>query len=376
MRKLFIHVAGFAQRYVHSQPMVVNSISNSFPLSKENSSARITAAGDTVALTNILAADTPLVMYMGGVSDSGYLTGTDGWGDQGFAERYDIDVTADDSSLKIIGILAEFHGTVNPSSTHTVSLNVWSVGFPSVVSATLAYSGFPLGLLDSVIVPFTHLGIGSAADTIKAFLFPVETSTIQASFFTGYTMIYDYSTLNGDTVGLACSADGDRTSPVYTVNTYTDSVLNSAGTADSAITVSDTIINVQNATQWSDGVWHDNYTDNDSLFNDLAIYPIVVIGNPTAVKGITRNNFTFFGCFPNPASNTANVRFSLVKNADVTIQVADMSGHNISTIKKAGLSQGEHILPIETSELATGNYLVIISTSGGDGIATKITVQK
>ena len=384
MRKLFIltiallvHVAAFAQRPVHTQPVTVSSVNNnSFTLGRASATARTTGAGDTVALTNILATDTPLVIYPAGGSTSGYLTGTDTFGDQGFAERYDINTATIDSSLKIIGVVAQFHGVVNPLSAHTVSFNAWNIGVPSPVTPTFAYSGFPQVSLDSVVVPFTQLGIGATTDTIKAFLFPAVTGPIQGSFFVGYTMIYNYNSLSGDTIGLACTVNGDRTSPVYTMTTHIDSVWSAIDSAYVADTVSDTLINVQNATQWSDGVWHDNYTDNDSLFNNLAIYPIVVIGNPTAVKGITRNNFTFFGCFPNPAVNTTNVRFSLLKQADVTIQLSDMSGRNVSTIKETGVVTGEHIVPLNTSELPAGDYLCIVRTSTGDGIATKITVRK
>ena len=382
MRKLFIlaialsiNVAALAQRTVHSPATVIRSVDGiSFGLTKANANERTTAAGDTVALTNIPAADTPLVMYA--IPGGGYLTGTDSFGDQGFAERYDIDVAADDSSLVIIGVVAEFHGVVNPLSARTVSFNAWSVGVPSAISATYGYSGFPGTSLDSVVVPFTQLGIGAAADTIKAYLFPVATGTIQNSFFVGYTMIYSATALAGDTIGLACSANGDRTSSLYSIATYVDSVFDTVTSAYVADTVYDTTINVQNATQWSDGAWHDNYTDNDSLKNDLAIYPIVVIGGPTGIKGITKNNFTFFGCFPDPAVNSTNISFSLLKNADVTIQLADMAGHCIRTMKETGLATGEHIMPVSTSELASGNYLCIIRTSGGDGIATKITVVK
>ena len=385
MRKIFIlvialsiNIVAFAQRTVHTQPNAVTGINSSnFSFGHNNTYSRTTGLGDTLVLTNILAADTPLVIYSAGISDSGYLTGTDVWGDQGFAERYDFDnISGVDSSLVIIGVVAQFHGSVNPLSTNTVTFNAWDVGFPLVVSATTAYSGFPNDNMDSLVVPFTQLGIGATGDTIKPFLFPAATIVLQNGFFIGYTMNYNFLTLSGDTIGLACSANGDRTSPAYTVQTYIDSVLNMEGTADSAITVTDTTINVQNATQWSDGVWHDNYTNNDSISNDLAIYPIVVIGSPTSVKGVKKNNFTFFGNFPNPAVNTTNIRFSLLKNADVTVQILDMNGRIISTITDKDLTVGEHTIPVNTSTMAAGDYLYLIHTSGGDGVASKMTIVK
>ena len=383
MRKLFIlaialsiNTVAFAQRVIHTRATDINSINNSgFTFGQYNSSARITAVGDTLVLSNIPATDTPLVIYSAGISDSGYLTGTDIYGDQGFAERYDIN--GSDSSVIVIGVVALFNGTVSPSSAKTITFNAWNVGVPQVVSATFEYSGFPGTNIDSLVVPITQLGIGAATDTIKTFLFPDFTpDTVQSSFFVGYTINYNFATLNGDTLGLACSLNGTRTSAVYDTTTYIDSVVNSAGTADSAIYVLDTVVNVQNTTLWSDYSWHDNYTGNDSLFNDLAIYPIVYINSATGIKGVTRKDLTFFGNYPNPAVNSTNIKFSLLHNASVTIQIMDMKGRVISTINNTNLSVGEHIIPVNTSAMPSGDYLYFIHTSGGDGIAGKMTVLR
>ncbi len=137
-------------------------------------------------------------------------------------------------------------------------------------------------------------------------------------------------------------------------------------------TLVDTVVNVQNATLTSDGNWHDNYTDNDSIYNDLAIFPIVVISAPDGVKGITKKNLTFYGCYPNPASNNTNIKLSLTKSADITIQIMDMNGRILSTITQSNLATGEHIIPVSTSALPAGDYLYFIHTSGGDGVASKL----
>ncbi len=383
MKKLFILTAAllsvcvsFGQRAVHTSATPLNSVNgNHFAFSASDSHLRTSSIGDTLLLSNILAADTPLVIYTAGSAANGYLTGTDTFGDQGFAERYDLNGTTVDSSIVVLGVVAEFHGKVNPLSTHFVTFKAWSVGVNTPLRSTIAYSGFPQGTLAGIDVPFTQLGIGTTADTIKAYLFAAPTVTLQNSFFVGYSMSYNFATLAGDTIGLACSVNGDRTSVPYTVYTHSDTIRNSAGTADSVITtVSDTTVNVQNATQWSDGIWHDNYSDNDSLFNNLAIYPIAVIGNPTGLKGITRNNLTFFGNFPNPAASSTNIRFSLLRATDVSLQVMDMNGRVVNSATEDNLSAGEHTITFNTSALPAGEYIYIIHTSAGDGIASKMVV--
>jgi hypothetical protein len=357
MKKIFVLIsailisfAGMAQKSAQRHATRLQS----------NSAARTTATGDTSMLSNIATGDN-VVLYSAG-ADSGYLTGINYWGDWSFAESYSID----DSAMLVIGVFTQFGGTVNPASANSVTLNVWNAGSPQYITSGLFNSGFPSTVLLSKTVPFTQLGIGATADTMKLFLFDSTTAWFSGNLFFGYNMNYNFSALAGDTIGPYSSEDGDRSSAATFLNiTITD-----------IDTLVDTMINVQNATQWSDGTWHDNYTDNDSLFNDLAIYPVVIMGFPLSSKGITKHNFTFYGSYPNPAVNTANIKFALARGADVTIQVMDMAGRVISTINHSNLATGEHTIPVNTSALPSGNYLYLIRTSGGDGIASKMTVIK
>ena len=383
---LSINITAFGQRVLHTTPIDINSFNDcNFSFLHGSSSFRTTGFGDTSVLSNIPVSSS-LVIYPAGVSDSGYLTGTDIWNDVGFAESYSIN--GEDSSLVVIGVVALFKGTVTDTSSFTVTFDAWDEA-QNVIRPTFLYSGIPNDCLDSLVVPANQLGIGTTTDTIKTFLFPMATDTVGSSsadvnyvgssFFVGYTINYNFGLLTGDTLGLACSMNGVRSStpPVYSIGTFFDTVINAEGTGDSLITVIDTIVNVQNATEFSDYTWHDNYTDNDSLFNDLAIYPIVVItGGATGVTSVSRKDLTFFGNYPNPAVDYTNIKFSLLQPADVTIQIMDMKGGVISTITNPALSMGTHIVPVSTSSMPSGDYLYFIHTSAGDGIAGKMTILK
>jgi hypothetical protein len=181
-------------------------------------------------------------------------------------------------------------------------------------------------------------------------------------------MDYHFSALSGDTIGLISSKNGSRTHPLYEVEMHVN---------DFGDTVRDTIIMVQNATQWSDNNWHENYTDNDSLFNNLAIYPIVVIGQPTGVNNVTRRDLTLFGAYPNPAtSGLTAVKFSLASDADVTLQLMDATGKLIYTQTSKKLNTGEHVMFMPVENLSVGTYLYSLTTSGGDGIASQLSVVK
>ena len=326
--------------------------------------AKTTAVGDTLALTNINTADT-LTMYS--YPAGGFVTGPNSFGDRGFAERYEIN--GHDSSVTVIGVMSHFGGKVNPASTHSVNFKVWGLTPLVPITSSWAYNSFPGAGLDTITVPVTHLGIGTTVDTVKSFFFPHPTDTIQGAFFVGYDMTYNYSSLNGDTLGLYSTQNGVRNSPFY-------NIVMSTTLTEEPDTTYDTVIVVQNATLWSDNNWRENYTQNDSIFNNLAIYPIVVIGQPTGIGSVTRNGLTFFGNYPNPASETTNIRFSLANPADVTISVMDMNGREVKNIKQLHLSASEHNIPLNVSSLAPGVYVYSIVTSSGDGIAGRLTVSR
>ena len=354
-------VVSFAQHAVNPHATRRQPVNNTV-----DALMRTTAIGDTLHLTNIAASDTLALYTLGNSTDSGYVTGPNAYGDMGFAEKYDFN--GNDSSLTIIGVMAKFGGKVNPASAHFVNFKVWSVSSEVAITSTFAYNGFPLNSFDTVNVPVTQLGIGigAAPDTLKSFLFPFATDTLNGAFYVGYNMNYNFTTLAGDTLGLYASLDGERISPLYNV-VLTISDL----TGD---TTRDTVFNVQNATQWSDNTWHDNYSDDDSLYNNLAIYPIVVIGQPTGMNKVTRGSLSFYGNYPNPAVNTTNIKFALAKNADVLIEILNMAGQSMNTIQLKSLNTGEHIVPVQTKALAPGNYVYLIRTSGGDGVAGQMTV--
>ena len=327
--------------------------------------ARTTGVGSTDTLTNIAATDTLTVYTLGSGIDSGYVTGTNIFGDMGFAERYTFN--GNDSSMSVIGVMAQFRGKVNPLSTKSVNFKVWNIGNEVPVTATLAYAGFPDRCLDTVTEPFTNLGIGPVTDTLKSFLFPHATVTLDGAFFVGYDMSYNFNSLSGDTIGLASSKDGDRVIPLYNVILHVN---------DFNDTTRDTLITVQNATLWSDGNWHENYTQNDSLFNDLAIFPIVLISAPTGINSVTKNNLSLFGSYPNPASNSVNINISLAKSATVTVQLMNMEGRVINMITSNALPTGAHTITIPIIELPSGNYIYTIHTSNGENMASQFTVIK
>ncbi|MBC7554457.1 MAG: T9SS type A sorting domain-containing protein [Taibaiella sp.] len=367
MKKIFLlfvtaSVCGTAFAHRHyskksARPSFINTSKG-----HSSSTARTTSAGDTLRLSNITA-DTLTVYGYG--KDSGYVTGNNIYNDKAFAEKYTFN--GNDSSLKVIGVMSLFKGKVSAASTKSIVFKIWNIGNQVPISSSLSYSGFPGGIIDTLTVPFSRLGISATTDSFKSFLFAQPTDTLNGAFFTGYEMNYNFISLSGDTIGLATSKDGDRITPLYTVNITTD---------DFGDTTRDTVITVQNATQYADNIWHDNYTDNDSILNNLAIFPIVVISGPTGVNSVSKNNLTLSGNFPNPAANSTNVQFTLQESCGVTVTLMEMTGKVISEVKKERLAAGSQIINISTQTLPAGNYIYSVRTTGGDCIASRLTVVK
>ena len=322
-----------------------------------------TTGSDTTWFSNIYASDS-LTVFQVASGDSGYFTGTNVYGDQGFAERYVL--PTGDSSVAVIGVYALFTGKVNTASTHNATFKIWSQGDAVPLSQTVSYSGFPDQVLDSVVVPFTQLGIGAAADTQKSFYFLPPWVNTGNTFFAGFTLNYDFNSLNGDTIGVQCTHNGVR----HTLPYYLTTVISGADTTI------DTSIVVQNAAQWSDGNWYDNFTQDDSIYNHLAIYPIVIVGNPNGVKGITKNNLTFQGNMPNPANTFTNVLLSLTQPDNVSVSVLDLSGRTLLTQHWANVAPGPHQLTVDTHTLSNGTYVYMIRTGAGEAFASKLEVVR
>ncbi|MBS1584146.1 MAG: T9SS type A sorting domain-containing protein [Bacteroidetes bacterium] len=324
--------------------------------------AKSTAADDTVTMTNINLTTDTLTWYYADASpfDSGIVSGTDAYGDKGYAERYDWN--AADSSLEVLGVVALFGGTYNAASTKTVDFKAWNQGAKTSVSTHTFYDGFPgTEIAAKNGVSIKTLGMGStptASDTPKLWMFTSPTSFLTDTFYVGYQINYNFAQLNGDTIGVYMNKDGERTAPIYTMQG------------------SDTVVNVKNATMYSDGTWHDNAVDNFGIQSDFFLFAYVVSHHTLSVQGITKNDLTFFGSYPNPATSSTNVKFALKKDAKVVIDIMDASGRMITSLDKGAITAGEHIVNIETSSFAAGNYIYVLRTNKGDGIASQFTVAR
>ncbi len=316
---------------------------------------RGSAIGDTSTLSNVDGAS-PVNFTVTATTDSGFLYGTNAFGDKGFAERFDF--SSHDSSVQVIGMGAFFTGTYNAATTKTINLKVWSVGPRTLLGGHVYSSGYPNTVLAQRNVSIKNLGINPAGtgDTIKFFSFTAPTPLISQSFFAGYDINYNFSALGGDTINLISSDDGERIS---------DPLLFEG---------QDTILNVQNAVMFDDNSWNDDLFENSGISHNLFVFPIVVSRTPTSVPMLSKNELSFYGAYPNPAQNTANIKYVLNKDADVTVSVMDITGRLVQTVQQPKQFAGEHLASINTAVLPAGDYIYVLKTSRGSVIGSKLTV--
>lgn len=301
-------------------------------------------------------------------ADSGYWFGANIYNFKGFAELYDINKADTDTSIiQILGIVSAWHGHVNASSANTISFKVWDQDPTAYYQGDTVYiKGYPGNVRYSINWPVSQLRIGMAGapDTTPVVtMFPSALNSTLDHFFVGYEMNYNFNSVNGDTITLGATPQGNaRKVGMH----YLDSATNSL------------IYVPRNAIEITSGIWQDCYYNYGFSVN-LAIVPIVQFKyqyNELAVNSVTKGNLIFKGNYPNPSINSTKIGFVLKSDATVSIQVIDVQGRKVMSVNTGKLTAGEHIIPISTEDIPSGNYVYTLSTDDGASIASVLTVAK
>ncbi len=366
-----VSFASFAQksdRYSNSEDFVpVYNSAISLPVQSTGAMNKSTGATDSFLYTSLAyysqVFDTSTTSRIDQVlpADSGYWFGTNIFQNKAYAEQFSFDYLPD-TTLRVLGFRAIFGGHLTGTAAKNVVFNVWSKSAQSAAGTKKFNEGLPGTSLKSLTLPIKAIGIGNGVDTFKNYFFATPLNGLNKDFFMGYELpTYTWpGSLGGDTLGIRSSRGG--------YGFGTSSYLN--GT--------DTIHANKNVARNAAGTWFDMYW-NYGLNRNMSIVPIVqwVSNNiPNSVSGLTRNNLTFFGNYPNPAVNSTNIRFSVKQATDVKIEISDLQGKVVSVAAYPKLAAGEHRIPVSVAGLAAGNYVYMIQTGEGDAIAAQMTVIK
>lgn len=107
---------------------------------------------------------------------------------------------------------------------------------------------------------------------------------------------------------------------------------------------------------------------------DVMIFPVINI-TTTGVNSVSRAGLSLFAASPNPASNTININFSLANSSKVEIDVYDVTGKIVKTVKGGDFAAGKGSVAVDVTNLDAGSYMYSINTNSAK-IFSKFVVTK
>ena len=87
------------------------------------------------------------------------------------------------------------------------------------------------------------------------------------------------------------------------------------------------------------------------------------------------NSFEFRGIYPNPAQNSATITFSVKNTGDMQIDLLDVLGHTVRSVKEKLSEAGVYSVSVDVHDLAAGVYYCKLLQSGNAAVKM-IVVQK
>lgn len=78
---------------------------------------------------------------------------------------------------------------------------------------------------------------------------------------------------------------------------------------------------------------------------------------------------------PNPAKENTVIAYTLEANSDVVLKITDVNGRVISTITESNKAKGEHVINVNTTEMAQGVYQYTLITKAGSATKSMVVVK-
>ena len=264
----------------------------------------------------------------------GYHTGHNAFGDEEFAEKYQVAGTRN-----VLGIVA-IHRGVAGTSTHNASYRLYEV----------AGNGLPGTMKVDKSVPNNNIPV-NGSPFVVLFNTPVSvTNTFFASFNLGD---YSHSSPGTKMIALAHSPDGTRPA-------------------------SDLSVFGRNAIRWhSHGgapEWYDYRTQNFTNYQPALHFALFPIMEATVTSVATlRGQAQISAAYPNPTSGAVTVPVTSQAGGKATFQLLDLQGKLISQ-EQAYLQPGQSHYRFTPGTAAAGTYILLIQIPEG-GIAQKLTIN-
>lgn len=275
---------------------------------------------------------TPVVESYG--PNAGYYTGHNSYGDEEFAEKYEIS-----GSAQLLGVSAIHLGQDGTSGTVLASYRAY----------TVATNGLPGSQLASKSVAYSQVPVNGTL-TSQMFTAPVS---ITGNFFVSFNL-GDYAHGGAGTKLLALSHSPHGTRSTSDLSVYGRNAIrfHSHGVPD----------------------WNDYQTENFTNYSPavhFSLFPIVELGNLSVVDFDKKGNIG--AVYPNPSSGKFAVPIATHSGGDAQLKLFDMSGKLVSE-KQTRLSSGKTDFIFDDPKLQSGIYLLWIKTPEGS-ISQRVVIQ-
>ena len=258
-------------------------------------------------------------------NNQGYLTGNNDFGDEEFAEKYEIQGTG-----KLYGISAIHLGQDGTPGTITASYRADSVGA----------NGLPETAIANKNVSYGDVPVNGQLNTVM-FASPVN---ISDKFFVSFRL-GDYAHGGLGTKRIAVSHAPHGTRPDSDFGVYGRNVVrwHSHGAA----------------------IWKDYRTENFSDYQPsvyFSLFPIVELENMAVVDFNKKGNVG--AVYPNPSNGNFRIPINTTSGGEASFRLFDMSGKQVAE-KQTNLSTGKTDFLFSGEKLQSGVYILMIKTPEG-----------
>jgi len=275
-----------------------------------------------------VANNTGLTIYT--AASGGYVMGTNGYGDLAKAQAFTVTASYNVEEILIWAGAKAVNGTGNDL---IVSLN--NMDGPGE-SSTGPVTNAPNTQITSVTISMLDV------DTLGGFT--IATFPSPVTVYSDYAVVLDFSSMGTDEIGMVTCMDGDP------------------GTTETAWE------------KWSDDVWHSVLEAWSGLTIDMVT--LVVVDQSTA--GIGSENFfdgIKFSAYPNPAINSTKIQYEIANQADVQMDIIDITGKVVMSLNEGNQSRGQHSVVINTEKMNSGSYFVSLKANG-KRLTKRLTINK
>jgi PKD repeat protein len=105
----------------------------------------------------------------------------------------------------------------------------------------------------------------------------------------------------------------------------------------------------------------------DDIANNLFLDDINILSTNVGVGEI--NDGSLFSIYPNPGDGNSTIAYSLTEEANVLVDVYDVSGRLVSSQNKGQQAAGNYQTPVSEATLAPGTYMIQMTI--GDRVSTR-----